>query len=1486
MRRTRDGTAASRSADPDLDVLHRVYTLHLGANAGSADDAATRPGEPAAIVRAHRRMAAHRTSGESVVGTSTARPSRSATLFDVITDEMPFVVESLLAGLGRAGARVRHVVHPVVAVRRDESGALVEVLGPSAGNESQPGTSAELWIRVEVDPLPADEAKELAAELRSVLRDVRDVAIDQDGIAQVARSVAAELLGTRPPGVAHSDVRDAALLIEWLVDGRFALLGYRRDDNGRGPGAASSPMTGSGLGVLRREEVARRVFDGVAPGPSRDGDIVVITRASAPSRVFRPVHPSVLAVRIIDRTGRAVREHRFLGALTMAALHEDVLEIPRIGRRVRASVSRAGAHPESYTGRRMLEVIAEYPREELFWAGEELLHDLAVGVLALTQPRRLRLFVEREPFQRFFSCLVYLPRDRYSTRARQAMEEVLLRELRGWRIEHSARIGGESRPATVHFTVYAEPTGPGPDRVRLQGQLAAAILTWDEWLLDVAGSHDHEVAGQLAGVPEAYKGDVDPVQALADLRVIRLLGEEPELQLSVEPGPLGVEMRLRFFLVGRGLTLSEVLPVLHDLGVEVLDERPYEFIRPDDTRCWLYTFGLRVDEATGSQMRTRPIARSQELFCSAFSAAWRGDAESDRFSALVLRAGLPWREVAVLRGYARYARQLGSPYGITYMAETLLQHPRVASALVVLFRARFDPDLGDAERDEAAGGALTTSRELIDAVTGLDADRILRSFLAMITATLRTNWFRGREFFSFKLDPAAVPNMPLPRPMFEIFVYSPRMEGVHLRFGPVARGGLRWSDRPQDYRTEILGLVKAQAVKNAVIVPVGAKGGFVVRGSVGPDEVADYYRTFVRGLLDVTDNLETRADGTAATVPPQRVVRYDGDDSYLVVAADKGTATFSDIANEVAASYGFWLGDAFASGGSVGYDHKAMGITARGAWESVKRHFRELGVDTQGQEFTVVGIGDMSGDVFGNGMLLSRHIRMVAAFDHRHVFVDPTPDAARGFAERQRLFARPRSSWDDYDRGAISAGGGVWPRTTKSVPVEPEMRTALGIDDGITRLTPPELIRAILRAPADLLWNGGIGTYVKAGDETHSDAGDKANDAIRVDGRELRVKVVGEGGNLGLTQRGRIEFARAGGKLNTDAIDNSAGVDCSDHEVNIKILLDRLVTAGELTRDARNALLAEMTDEVADLVLDDNRDHNAVLGVSRVDATGALQLHARIVADLTARRGLDPVLEGLPDAAGFATLHAAGEGLSGPELAVLLAHIKLDIKTAVLQTDLPDLPEVADRLTSYFPSVLAGRHGRTLALHPLRREIVTTSLVNQMIDRSGLTYPFVLREATDATPDDALRAFLVTSAVYDLPDVWAQIDDLPGTVPVQLVDDIIRETHQFLVQAARWLLTRRPRPLALAAEIEQFAPAVRAMRLRLPELLAGREADAVTERADSLHERGVPRPLALRAAGLLPGIGLLDAIEVAERVAGVPLEDIARMYYTLSERVR
>jgi glutamate dehydrogenase len=1051
--------------------------------------------------------------------------------------------------------------------------------------------------------------------------------------------------------------------------------------------------------------------------------------------------------------------------------------------------------------------------------------------------------------------------------------------------------------ALVHFTFQVDPTALAPDPERLQAQLAAATLTWDDWVLDAAGTGDDEIVDHLAGLPQGYKDDVDPVRALADIRLIRELGDEPHLELRQGSEPGGEDVHFRMFLLGAGVSLSAVLPALQSLGVEVLDERPFEIVRPDGSRCWIYDFGLGVEPTTGRSLAGTGRRDTQDRFCSAFRAMWNREAEADRFNALVLGAGLDWRNVAMLRAYARYAAQLGGPFKPDYVAEVLLAHPAATRALVDLFHSRFDPEPSPDVRAAWSGSMQTAVAALIDEVTGLDADRILRGHLALINATLRTNWFTRRPHLSFKIDPTAVPDIPAPRPRFEIFVYSPRVEGVHMRFGPVARGGLRWSDRPHDYRTEVLGLVKAQAVKNAVIVPVGAKGGFVVRAPApGPDEVQACYRTFVSGLLDVTDNLLTGDDeggpgrvDTVTTVPPPGVVRHDGDDAYLVVAADKGTARFSDVANAVAAEHGFWLGDAFASGGSVGYDHKAMGITARGAWESVKRHLAELGVDPQAQDVTVVGVGDMSGDVFGNGMLLSEHIRLIAAFDHRHVFVDPDPDAARSHAERRRLFELPRSSWDDYDRDLISPGGGVWLRTAKAVPVGPEMRTALGLEDGVTVLSPPELIRAILTAPVDLLWNGGIGTYVKAATESHAEAGDKANDSIRVDGGRLRVKVVGEGGNLGATQRGRIEFARRGGKINTDAIDNSAGVDCSDHEVNIKIMLDRLVAAGELDRPGRDALLAEMTDDVTRLVLADNRVQNAELGLARTCAPAMLAVHARMIDDLERRRGLDRALEMLPGPEEITERDRAGEGLSSPELAVLLAYTKLDLKAEILRSDLPDLPEFAARVAAMFPAMLVERFPAAVAAHPLRREIVATALTNEIVDGGGITYAFRLAEDTAATHADAVRAFRVAAAVFDLAGFWSEIAALPVSVPTALTDGIVLDSRRSLDVASRWLLTNRPQPLAVPAEIERFAPLVGRLMPALPSLLRGQEAEAARLRSAELAARGVPNGLAARASVLAHGPGLLDVIDVATLDDGererLPIEDVAGLYYALSSRV-
>ncbi|SHG89946.1 NAD-glutamate dehydrogenase [Streptoalloteichus hindustanus] len=1513
-------------AAPELAELIELYYRHVPAEE-VVDD---RPADLVGAVRSHHDIAVTRVPGRPVVRVFNPDPTADgwscpATVIQLVTDDMPYLVDSVAAELARRGVQVQRVVHPIVVVRRDVAGGLRAVL-PGADPEQPPGDAlAESWMLIEVDRITDPErARELEQRLQSVLNDVREVVEDTDRMSGTAGTLADELERTPPP-LPGEEVHEGAELLRWLADGHFTFLGYRHyelvEDPETGDKALRAVLA-SGLGVLRRDSLAARSFttgpDAAAQALSPQ--LLVLTQASAPSTVHRPVYPYYVGVKTFDADRNVTGEHRFLGVFTTSALHEDVLDIPVIERRVREVIHRAGFPLESYSGQRMLEVIQNYPRTELFSTDPDSLYDTTTGVLALAERRKLRLFLRRDPYGRFYSCLVYLPRDRYTTTTRLAMQDVLLAELQGSSLEYSARVG-ESALARVHFTVHTDPGRQvEPDTARIQDKLAAAVRSWDDLMIDavlaeqqgpdgtqgvVSGESATELGQRYATFfPEAYKEDFTAGEGLADLRRLEALTGAPAdldmhfyVPVAAEPG----ERRFKLYLAGHRVTLSAVLPVLQRMGLEVVDERPYEVVRADGVRCWIYDFGLRLEPAALESIATEDATTLQARFQDAFAAAWRGDAEVDRFNALVLRAGLNWRQAALLRAYAKYLRQARTPYSQDYIEDAVLGHTAVATALVQLFETRFDPALPEETRASQAEALTAEITRMIDEVTSLDADRILRSYLTLVRATLRTNYFvrdsagQGRAFLSFKLDPQAVPDLPEPRPRFEIFVYSPRVEGVHLRFGPVARGGLRWSDRREDFRTEILGLVKAQAVKNAVIVPVGAKGGFVVKrppaatGDPGLDREAFLkegiacYRMFISGLLDLTDNMVGNE-----VVPARQVVRHDGDDAYLVVAADKGTATFSDIANEVAASYHFWLGDAFASGGSVGYDHKAMGITARGAWESVKRHFRELGVDTQSQDFSVVGVGDMSGDVFGNGMLLSEHIRLVAAFDHRHVFLDPDPDPAVSFRERRRMFELPRSSWDDYDRSKISKGGGVFPRTLKSIPVSPQVRDALGLPEGVTRLSPPELIKAILLAPVDLLWNGGIGTYVKASTETHAEVGDKANDAVRVDGADLRVRVVGEGGNLGLTQRGRIEFARAGGKVNTDALDNSAGVDCSDHEVNIKVLLDRMVDAERLEPGERNELLAAMTDEVSDLVLADNHRQNAVLGVSRAHAAPMLTVHARLITDLEQRRGLDRALEALPTPAQFKALDQAGQGLTSPELATLLAHVKLALKEEVLASDLPDAEAFARRLPEYFPAVLRERFGDGIANHPLRREITTTLLVNEVVDGGGISYAFRLAEEMTASATDAVRAFAVVTRVFDLQSLWREIDALDNVVPTEIADDMVLETRRLLDRASRWLLTNRPQPLAVGAEISRFAPVVRELASHVTELLRGRERDAVVAHVERLTGQGVPEALARRVAVLLYTYGLLDVTEVTELAEREKLEverspqETAELYYALS----
>ncbi len=1466
------------------------------------------------IVDGHWRVGQQRQPGEvkirvfnpaSSASEGTAGWTDTRTVINIVTDDMPSLVDSVIGALTMQDVTVHRVLHPILIGRRAADGSLLEVAGESGRAAESASTYRESWMHVLIDRLSdAQRAETIEDCLRHALDDVRAIVGDGGALTGAAATAAAELRGTFSPRSAQ-EVSEAADFLYWLISGNMTFLGYCRYETQPGADGAAK-VAGSGLGILR-DDVSGPIDDLPAAAAGGAPAHLLLTQASEGSALTRDVPPFEVRARILGPDGSVVREHRFLGILTPRALNAEITATPVLRLTVQQVLSTLGAAPDTYTGQRAMDLLATYPRAELFWADTDLVVDVVSSVLQLASRRRLRAFLQPDPFGRFVSVMVYLPRDRYTTGSRLAMQQILTDAFHGTGLRYTARVG-DSLLAAVHFTVRTDPAHPvRPDVTALTKALRGTIRTWDDRLVAAVvggGDEDLDTAGALSRYAEAFDEGYKEVyrveDAVADLRLIDQLDGPGDLALTMirsAPGAVG-DWRLKLYVTGGAVTLSRALPVLQTLGADVLDERPFEVRLNTGNTARIYDFGLSFPQDHVSRGADDPELRNR--LSEAFIAAWRGDSEVDGFNQLVLAAGLNWREVAMLRAYAHYLRQIGTPYTQGYVEQVLDTHPQVAADLARLFAVQFDPDLfigAPQERTAEADRIADAISGALDEVTSLDADRILRTLMMVIRATSRTNEYRlddsghRRSFLSVKLDPHRIPGVPKPVPAHEIWVYSPRLEGVHLRFGDVARGGLRWSDRPEDFRTEILGLVKAQEVKNAVIVPVGAKGGFVVKrppaltGEPQADreqqlaEGIACYKMFIAGLLDLTDNRQAER-----IVPPERVVRRDGDDSYLVVAADKGTATFSDIANGVAHDYGFWLDDAFASGGSVGYDHKAMGITARGAWESVKHHFRELGINTQAEDFSCVGVGDMSGDVFGNGMLLSQHIRLVAAFDHRHIFIDPDPDVAESFVERMRLFELPRSSWTDYDASLISAGGGVFPRTAKSIAITDQMRDALGLAEDVTALAPTELIRAILLAPVDLLWNGGIGTYIKASTESNADVGDKANDAVRVDGGQLRAKVVGEGGNLGVTQLGRIEFARAGGRINTDAIDNSAGVDTSDHEVNIKIALQYRMERGELDEAGRLSLLSSMTDEVADLVLADNRGQNRVLGAARLHAPAMLSVHARLLDALVESGGLDRALEFLPSHAQIAARISAGEGLAGPELSVLLAYVKSGLSAAMLASSLPDDPAYARRLPEYFPrNMRDGSPGAMEAItaHPLAREIVTTETVNEMVNRAGISYAFRLEEEMAATAEDAIRAYTIASEVFDLPAAWAAIAALDNKAPAKTQDTLRLRTRRLLDRVTRWLLTRRPQPLDVQAEIVRYAGPVAQLSPGLPQLVCGADRDSVAAETAELVDMGTPSELALTVAYSLHTFSLLDAVDVAA-VTGRDLRECADLLYALS----
>ncbi len=1414
------------------------------------------------------------------------------TVIEIINDDMPFLVDTTSMEVNRQGLSLHLIVHPVLAAQRDAQGRLQSLR--ELGADTQDASALrESWMHIEVDRLldPALRA-ELVAGLERVLDDVRAAVHDwQPMLAQLQQAIAE--LQPPPPTVPPELAEESRAFLRWLADEHLTLLGYRRHDLLHEQGEDLLRLVaGSGLGVLRGSAQDVSASFAALPAPARamarmPTPAVLVTRSNTRSTVHRPGYSDYVGIKRYDAAGQVIGEHRFVGLFTSTAYSARVGEIPLLRQKVAAVEQRAALPEGGHLAKALHHILATYPRDDLFQIDEDELYATALGILAAGERQRLRLFLWRDPYERFVSCLIYVPREAYSTELRKKFQAILMAAFAGQRADYSVQLG-DTLLARVHFSIRTVPGQvPAYDVRDIEAALAAAARRWDDELREALVDELGEGPGMAlfkrwaSAIPQVYREIHRARAAVPDVLKVDLLTPEQPLGLALYR-PLGGsahQLGFKVYRLGAAVVLSDSLPMLERMGVRVLGEDNFRLHQGngDGARVWLHDF--KLDAPVSDELEPEVLAR---LFEDTFARVFRGEAENDDFNRLVLRAGLGADDIVVLRAYAKYCKQIGFALTQATIEAALAAQPHIARMLVKLFHLRLHPTEHD---DAAAGSQVKAIEQALDRVSNLNEDRVLRQLLALVMATLRSNRWRSgvghsgasgprRGFLSFKLDSAKVPGLPSPRPLVEIFVYSPRFEGIHLRGGKVARGGLRWSDRPEDFRTEVLGLVKAQMVKNTVIVPVGSKGGFVLKR---PPPAADReaylkegiacYQDYLRGLLDLTDNLVA-----GQVVPPPLVRRLDADDPYLVVAADKGTATFSDHANAISAEYGHWLGDAFASGGSVGYDHKAMGITARGAWESVKRHFRELGVDTQSQDFTVAGIGDMSGDVFGNGMLLSRHIRLVAAFDHRHVFIDPAPDAAASFAERQRLFALPRSSWADYDQKLISAGGGIWSRGEKSIPLSPQARAVLGID--AERLAPTELLSAILKAPVDLLYNGGIGTYIKARSETHADVGDRANETLRIDGAELRCKVVGEGGNLGCTQLGRIEAARAGVRINTDAIDNSAGVDTSDHEVNIKILLGLAVADGEMTEKQRNALLPQMTGDVGTMVLADNYYQTQVLSATRRLGVSLLDRQARFMRFLEKAGRLDRGIEFLPSDEQIDERKAAGQGLTTPELAVLLAYSKMWLSDELVGSDLPEDPWVAGALARYFPPLLREKFAAYIPRHPLKREIIATHVLNRMVNRVGPTFVHRLTEMTGAKPAQIVRAWLVTREVFCFGTLWKQIEALDNRVDDAVQTAMANHMRALAMRATTWLVHPRRQAENVPALVERLTPAVAMQRALLEPAAAARPLVAEWVAA------GVPAELAQAVAAT---DGLFDALDLAEiaESARLPLQQVCDVHREL-----
>lgn len=1478
-----------------LETFARRYFLN-----SSLDDLSERSIEDLySILHSHWKFIYQRAPGEPKIRIFNADHHKDGwksthTIVQISHDDIPFLVDSTRMAINRYGYQIHFIVHfGGFKVRRDKQHYITEILPNGA---KQPDVSSEAPIYIEIDRIIDTETmNELQHDIERVLGDVRASVLDWRRMVTHAENCLTELEGHHP-NLDAAEVAESRDFLQWLINNHFTFLGARDYKLiGDGTTRALQIIPGTGLGVLREESssAASKSYAELPPQARKmalSKNILIIAKTNTKSTVHRDAYTDYIGIKRFNEKGELIGERRFIGLYTSAAYNSSPRQIPFLRHKVDTVLQTLGYPPDSHDGKEAVHILETLPRDDLFQATHEELTELTLSILQLKERKRVRLLVRRDAFYRYFSCLVYVPREIFTTDLALSIQQILMDEFKGVECSFTTYFS-DSVLARIHYLVRVNPKlAVNFNLPTIEKKLMLISRSWSDELKDKLVKIDEDRGLETfykynKAFSASYTESYTPTEAIADIKTIEALSAEKPLGMLFTHSGGKNEYSLKLFHANDTIVLSDVLPILENMGMRIIGERPHEVKFKSGASVWINDFDML--SASNAEI---DIENIKDHFLEAFTKIWFGEAENDGFNRLILDASLSWQEIAMLRGLTKYLRQTGFTFSQNYVEQALINNASITKLLTQLFILRFDPTCDDETR-ASSNDIIAEIERGLDAVTSLDEDKILRRLLEVINATLRTNFFQkadngdSKSYISFKFDPALISDLPLPRPKFEIFVYSPRVEGVHLRAGKVARGGLRWSDRREDFRTEVLGLMKAQQVKNTVIVPEGAKGGFVVKMPVTAETNRDdylkegiqCYQIFISGLLDVTDNI---IDGKI--VPPKQVVRYDEDDPYLVVAADKGTATFSDIANSIAQKYGFWLDDAFASGGSAGYDHKKMGITSRGVWVSVMRHFRDLGINPESDDFTAVGIGDMAGDVFGNGMLMSKHTKLLAAFNHMHIFLDPDPDPAKSYDERKRLFTLPRSTWADYNPELISAGGGVFNRSAKSIKLSPEIKQALNIKKD--SMVPSELIKAILKAPVDLLWNGGIGTFVKASTESHADAGDRTSDTIRIDANELTVRVIAEGGNLGMTQLARIEYSLLGGIANTDFIDNSAGVDCSDHEVNIKILLNRIIADGKMTREERNQLLEKMTNEVAELVLDDNYHQTQMLGLEASVSQQSMDLLRQYINDMEKNDKINRQLEFLPDDKALQERKVNNKPLTRPELAILLAYCKMYLKQAILATDIPDHPYFDRYLVLAFPEPLRQKYLDEMKEHSLRREIVATQLCKNITDYMGVNFVERLQRETGVDTAFVIRAFVITADLFHMQDLWKQITALDYKIEPHIQYRMMLYVFYLIRRSTRWFLRNRKSHIDIQKTLDDFAPSLAELIKQLPQLLDQHDREGFVAAIDYLTEQGVPDKLARSVASCNTLFTALDIVE-ASRKYELNLSDVAKTYYKLGNRL-